>query len=92
MILDKAFNPLEPSTLKMSCEDFSIINIANVTLAKAMHKNTTSLEAVYIFLYPIKVEIVPGPASIGIARGVNAISDLVLNSSSIYFFSCLYVY
>ena len=30
--------------------------------------------------------MVPGPASIGIARGVNAISDLVLSSSSINFF------
>lgn len=42
------------------------------------HTNTiTSFVPVYSWLYAISKEIVPGPASIGIASGVNDIADRV---------------
>jgi hypothetical protein len=42
MILDKAFNPLEPSTLNINCEDFRITNIKTTTKINAIQIENTS--------------------------------------------------
>lgn len=49
MILDKAFNPLDPRILNINCEDFKITNIKPTTKINAIQIENTSEVLAYKF-------------------------------------------
>lgn len=70
IIREIAFKPEAPNSFTMKCDPFKIRKVIKQTPKIARTATVFSEVKVYSSYSPIKRDMEPGPASIGIARGV----------------------